>query len=174
MNWIAPQVARTDPPVVGDERTLLDGWLDFHRQTLLMKCAGLTAEQLTLRTAPPSGLSLIGLLRHLTEVERVWFRRRLAGERIDFHYRGQDGDLRREFDDIDPARAEREYAAYVREVESARAAAAGRSLDDTFYNDREQREQSLRWMYLHVITEYARHDGHADLLRERIDGATGR
>jgi uncharacterized damage-inducible protein DinB len=173
MNWIAPQVTRPDPPPVGDERTLLEHWLDFHRQTLLMKCAGLTAEQLTLRSAEPSTMTLLGLVRHMAEVERGWFRRRLAGEPVDFRYRDPETNPDGDFDDVDPAHAERDFDAFVREVAAARAAASGRSLEDTFFHTKRGVTMNLRWVYLHMIEEYARHNGHADLLRERIDGTTG-
>jgi uncharacterized damage-inducible protein DinB len=173
MTWIAPQTARVEPLPLGDERTLLETLLDFHRQTLLRKCAGLTPEQLAERATPPSGLTLLGLVRHMTEVERFWFRRRLAGESIEFQYRDADTNPDGDFNDFDAAHAERDYDAFVREIEAARAAAAGRSLDETFWYDRKQTDMSLRALYLHTIQEYARHNGHADLIRERIDGATG-
>jgi uncharacterized damage-inducible protein DinB len=172
MTWTAPEITRTDPPNVADERTMLDGWLDYHRETLLFKCAGLTAEQLKLRSAEPSSLSLLGLVRHMAEVERWWFRRRVAGEQITERYcteASPDGD----FDDLDTADAEADFAAFAAEVELARKVAAGRSLDDTFYHPRREAELSLRWVYVHMIEEYARHNGHADLIRERIDGTTG-
>jgi uncharacterized damage-inducible protein DinB len=173
MTWTAPQFSRVDPPPLGDERTLLDSYLDYHRHTLLWKCSGLTAEQLRMRIVEPSNLSLLGLLRHLTEVERVWFRRRFAGEQLDFLYCDMDTNPDGDFDDVDKADAEADHAAYVREVELARAAAAGHSLEETFYHARMGQEIKLRWVYLHMLEEYARHNGHADLLRERIDGATG-
>lgn len=151
---------------------MLDGWLDFHRQTLLLKCAGLTAEQLRRRAVEPSNLSLLGLLRHMVEVERAWFRRRFAGEHVEPPYSSPerpDAD----FDDVDTADAEADYAALTQEIRLARTAARGRSLDDQFYNPRGRVEMDLRWVYVHMIEEYARHNGHADLLRERIDGTTG-
>lgn len=172
MTWTAPETDRASAPLTGGERESLDGWLDFHRQTLLLKCAGLTGEQLVLRAAEPSTLSLLGLVRHLADVERSWFRRRFAGEQIDPLFwtdASPDGDL----DDTDPAAAEADFAAFHAEVELARAAAAGRSLDDTFVHPRSGEEMNLRWIYVHMIEEYARHNGHADLLRERIDGVTG-
>jgi uncharacterized damage-inducible protein DinB len=173
MTWTAPEIARTDVPSLGDERALLEAWLDFHRETLLTKCAGLTAEQLTLRSVEPSSMSLLGLVRHMAEVERSWFRRRLAGQQLDFLYctleTNEDGD----FDDVNAADAETDLATYAREVELARETTAGRSLDDTFYHSYRKEDMNLRWVYLHMIEEYARHNGHADLLRERIDGATG-
>jgi uncharacterized damage-inducible protein DinB len=172
MTWTAPQITRVDPPNKGDERTQLEGWLDYHRRTLLTKCAGLTAEQLRRRGVEPSSLSLLGLVRHMTEVERSWFRRRFAGEALDPLYYSEsnpDGD----FDDVDDADAASAFEALTSEVEAARAAAAGHSLDETFVHPRLRAEMDLRWIYLHMIEEYARHNGHADLLRERIDGSTG-
>ena len=173
MTWSAPQITRIDPPPAGDERTLLDAFLDHHRQTLLVKCAGLTAAQLRLRSFDPSGLSLLGLVRHMAEVERAWFRRRIGGESIDYLYCHTEANPDGDFDDVDAADARVDYDVYCREVELCRAAAAGRSLDGTFYHSTRREEMTVRWAYLHMIEEYARHNGHADLLRERIDGATG-
>jgi uncharacterized damage-inducible protein DinB len=173
MTWIAPQTTRLEPLPLGDERALLETLLDFHRQTLLRKCAGLTPEQFAERATPPSGLTLLGLVRHMTEVERAWFRRMLAGESIDFQYRDAGTNPKGDFNDFAAAHAERDYDAFVREIEAARATTAGRSLDETFWYDRKQTHMSLRALYLHMIQEYARHNGHADLIRERIDGATG-
>jgi uncharacterized damage-inducible protein DinB len=172
MPWTAPEVPRQSAPYVAGERQMLEAWLDFHRQTLLAKCAGLTADQLRLRAAPPSTLSLLGLVRHMTEVERAWFRRRVAGEKIDFQY-SSEADPDGEFDHVDEADAEHDIAAFQREIELARQAAAGHGLDETFHHDRRDADVSVRWAYVHMVEEYARHNGHADLLRERIDGATG-
>jgi uncharacterized damage-inducible protein DinB len=173
MTWIAPQTKRTEAPTIGDERTLLQTWLDFHRETLLHKCAGLTAAQLTLRSAAPSGLSLLGLVRHMADVERAWFRIRFAGEPLGPLYYNAETNPDGDFDDVDPAHAERDFETFAQEVASARAAAARRSLEETFYHAYRKGDVSLRWIYLHMIEEYARHNGHADLIRERIDGATG-
>jgi uncharacterized damage-inducible protein DinB len=170
-DWIAPEVTRVDEPTTGDERAMLEGWLDWHRQTLLTKCAGLSAEQLKRRSVEPSSLSLLGLVRHMLEVERSWFRRRAAGQQVSEVYYSDDnpdGD----FDDVDAADAQADHAAYVAEFDLARAAVADLPLEHEFTN-RHGQAISLRWVYLHMIEEYARHNGHADLLRERIDGATG-
>ncbi|MGH3120298.1 MAG: DinB family protein [Streptosporangiaceae bacterium] len=171
--WTAPEVPRTDPPYVASEREALDGWLDYHRATLLTKCQGLAGEQLARRAMPPSTLSLLGLVRHLADVERSWFRRRFAGETgLDYLYSSgeyPDG----EFDLAAADGAEADFAAYARECGQARAAAAGRSLDETFVHERDGSTIDLRWVYVHMIEEYARHNGHADLLREQIDGVTG-
>ena len=167
--WAAP--TRIDPPYLAGERESLDAWLDYHRDTLLMKCAGLDGEQLARRSCPPSTLSLLGLVRHMAEVERGWFRVVMAGaEAAPLYYSDDspDGD----FDDLDPARAAEDLAAYQEEVRAARQIAGGRSLDDVGHH-RRIGEINLRWVLVHMIEEYARHNGHADLLRERIDGATG-
>ena len=83
MTWTAPPIERTVPPYVADERTSLQAWLRFHRETLLWKCAGLTHEQLAARAVPPSGMSLLGLVRHMTDVERWWFRTNLRAEQVE-------------------------------------------------------------------------------------------
>jgi uncharacterized damage-inducible protein DinB len=151
---------------------MVEAWLDFHRQTLLSKCAGLTGDQLRQRAAPPSPLSLLGLVRHMAEVERGWFRRRVNSEKIGFLFSSA-ADPDGEFDHVEKADAERDFATYLAEVEAARRAAAGHDLDEIFYHSHRETDMSVRWAYLHMIEEYARHNGHADLLRERIDGETG-
>lgn len=170
MTWTAPAVDRIEGPLVADERTMLEGFLTYYRQTLLHKCSDLTGEQLARREVPPSDLSLLGLVRHMTEVERAWFRRRFAGQDVGYAYCSDD-DRYVDFEDLDPARAEADYGRLVEECRLADAAASGASLDDIFVHRGETR--SLRLIYVHMIEEYARHVGHADLLRERIDGATG-
>src|SRR3954470_790353 len=110
---------RTEPPRVADERTSLDAWLDFHRATLLWKCDGLTPEQLAERSAEPSTMSLLGLVRHMAEVERGWFRQFLDGQDLPDLYcteTDSDGD----FDNVDPARADEDFAAFRAEVDAAR------------------------------------------------------
>jgi uncharacterized damage-inducible protein DinB len=172
MSWTAPQAHRVDPPELADERASLDSYLDYHRQTLLWKCSGLTGEQLRRRAVGSSSLTLLGLVRHLTDVERSWFRKRFAGQQVDYvHVTEQNPDA--DFDDLDTADAGADLAAYLAELDSCRAAVAGRGLDETFIHPRLGREMSLRWVYLHMIEEYARHNGHADLIREAIDGTTG-
>jgi uncharacterized damage-inducible protein DinB len=172
MPWTAPQVGRQPAPYVAGELPMLEAWLEFHRQTLLTKCSGLTAAQLRQRATPPSTLSLLGLVRHMAEVERGWFRRRIAGEDVGFLF-SSEADPDGEFDHVDAADAEQDYATYLREIHLARQAVTGRGLDDTFFHSHRNAQLSVRWVYVHMIEEYARHNGHADLLRERIDGATG-
>ncbi len=168
VTWKAPDVERPQGPLTGPERPMLQAFLDGHRATLLYKCAGLTGEQLAGHAVPPSGLSLLGLIRHMTKVERTWFRQRFAGEPVDSPF---GADRTADFEQVDPARAAADYARLTEEFKLADAAVANASLDDTFTHDGEL--MSLRLIYLHMIEEYARHLGHADLLREQIDGATG-
>ena len=151
---------------------MLQGWLDWHRDTLLHKCAGLTTEQLKRASVDPSNLTLLGLVRHMTEVERAWFRRRVAGEELAGIFSGPDN-VDGDFDDVADADAESDFTAFQAEVAACDAAVASRSLEETFIHPRTQREISIRWVYIHMIEEYARHNGHADLIRERIDGVTG-
>ncbi|MEX0984388.1 MAG: DinB family protein [Actinomycetota bacterium] len=161
---------RTDPPQVSGERDSLDAWVDYHRATLLMKCAGLEPEQLATRSCPPSTLSLLGLVRHLTEVE-AWFHDFDGAPEGEWYSTEEDPDAC--FNAVEPSRADADLAAYTASVERARAAVHGRPLDEVSPVPDDGRSVSLRWIYLHMIEEYARHNGHADLLRERIDGATG-
>lgn len=150
---------------------MLEAWLEWHRGTLATKCDGLTQDQLRERAAPPSPLSLLGLVRHMAEVESGWFRNCLAGEGAGPAYTSEadpDGD----FDRVDDADPQADLARWREECEHARAVLAGiGSLDDRG-KGRDQ-EFSVRWVLVHMIEEYARHNGHADLLRERIDGTTG-
>jgi uncharacterized damage-inducible protein DinB len=175
MPWTAPVITRPAVPRVADERTMLEAWLDFHRQTLLMKCTGLSAEQLKRRSTPPSSLTLHGLVRHMAEVERGWFRIGFAGQAINALYSTEAWPTA-DFDDLETADPATDFATFAEEVRLARAVTVGRSLDDTFVARRAPRQGmaiSLRWIYVHMIEEYARHNGHADLLRECIDGVTG-
>lgn len=170
--WTAPAVNRTESPNVAPERTAAEALLDYFRETLLWKCAGLTADQLKQRSVPPSSMSLLGLVRHMAEVERVWFRIRIAGEDIGPIFCSDarpDGD----FDDVDAADAEADFATYQREVDAARAVLAARNFDDTFALTRPEATIDVRALVLHMIEEYARHCGHADLIRECVDGVTG-
>ncbi len=174
MTWTTPEITRTIAPLgalTGDERTLAGAWLDLQRQTLLWKCGGLTTGQLKLRAIEPSRLSLLGLLRHMAELERDWFRTRFAGQHAGYLYCSDD-DLNAEFD-VDSADAETDYATYIREIEVVRQLLSRRSLDEVYLDPRRKTEMNLRWVYSSMTVEYARHNGHADLLRERIDGRAG-
>ena len=172
--WPAEIPQRVDPTRLTDEKTALDEWVDFHRATLLMKCEGLSSEQLKMRSVEPSTLTLLGLVRHMSEVERGWFRRHAAREDVDFHY-CTDDDLDADLLNVDSADASADLAHYVEECRLSRVATASLSLDAVVPSrgDHPERTRNVRWIYLHMIEEYARHNGHADLLRERIDGVTG-
>jgi uncharacterized damage-inducible protein DinB len=165
---------RTDPPLAAGEREMLDAWLDWHRATLAVKCEGLTDDQLRERSVPPSGLSLLGLVRHMADVEIGWFRQVLNGEDVpDLYDRTSDPDA--DFSGAASGDVAAAFAAWAAECDLARkAAAAAPSLDvmSAGLSGRGNRV-SLRWILVHMIEEYARHNGHADLLRERIDGAVG-
>jgi uncharacterized damage-inducible protein DinB len=161
---------RVDPPFLAEDRAMLDAWLDYHRETLAVKCDGLDEQQLKRRAVEPSTMSLLGLVRHMAEVERNWFRRVLEGADagpIFYNDEYPDGD----FDLLDDADVASDMATWQAEIEHAREVSRVRSLDDT--GTRRGNPVSLRWILVHMIEEYARHNGHADLLRERIDGATG-
>lgn len=163
---------RPDLPRTAGERETLTSLLDWHRRTFELKCQGLTPEQLAERSVEPSSLSLHGLLRHLTGGERWWFRIQFAGEDAPMLYYS-DERPEQDFDDTD-GDVGAAWAAWHAECERSRAIVAAASLDDTGRTVRDGDPFSLRWLLTHVIAEYARHNGHADLLRERIDRRTGR
>ncbi|MFI1221489.1 MULTISPECIES: DinB family protein [unclassified Streptomyces] len=166
---------RPMPPLNADERTSLESWLDFYRATLAQKCADLPDEDLREASAAPSPITLLGLLQHLAEVERNWFRRVLAQEDAPplFAPPAGDGGAGHDggWDLAEDATHEQALARWEAEVASARRNCATRALDDTspFMGG----QVTLRWIYTHMIGEYARHCGHADLIRERVDGRTG-
>ncbi len=165
---------RTDPPVVAGEKETLSAFLDYHRTTLEMKCEGLTDEQLRTRAVEPSTLSLMGLLRHMGEVERWWFRMVFTNEKVEDLYDYTDDDDA-DFNDIAEATYEDALSKWKAECERSQAILAAADLDEISKLDppKDRERVSMRWIVVHMIEEYARHNGHADLLRERIDGATG-
>jgi uncharacterized damage-inducible protein DinB len=170
MTWTAPQPDPVDGPLTGDDRGILEGYLAWQRLTLLSVCAGLPAAQLAARPLPSSNLSLLGLVRHLAKVERIWLRQRVAGEEVPALYGGPGNNT--DFDDVEAARAAPELDQLQQEWRSADAAAATRPFTHEIIVHGET--MSLRMVYVHLIGEYARHNGHADLLREALDGVTGR
>jgi uncharacterized damage-inducible protein DinB len=161
---------RSEPTFVLPERQMLEGWLEFHRTTLLLKCEGLDDAQRKARPLGTSKLSLHGLLRHMAEVERNWFRRVLLEEPVGpiwYDPAVEDSELV----PLDEAVWESDLAVWAAECDASRAAAAERDLDVT--GVRHGQPCSLRWIYVHMIEEYARHNGHADLIREMVDGSVG-
>ena len=173
MTWIAPDVERSDDyPARRNEpeQDMLRDWLDWHRATLLRKCAGLDAERLAERAVPSSDLSLLGLVRHMSDTERGWVRQTFRGEQIpDLYYRPDSPSA--DFKEAGPANAEQDYGIYLAECRAVDTALENAKLDDTF-TFREQ-TISARWMWQHLVEEYARHNGHADLIREAVDGSAG-
>ncbi len=167
---------RIEPPRQADERATLVAFLDYHRATLLLKIEGVSDEAAREATVPPSDLSLLGLVRHLAEVERSWFRHRFAGDDVPPLFYGsshatgdEDGDFHPGPDDTVAEALE----AWRAEVAFANELIAAHSLDDISELPASDGHNNLRWVLVHLIEEYARHNGHADLIRERIDGTTG-
>ncbi|MEV6329807.1 DinB family protein [Streptomyces sp. NPDC051909] len=165
---------RVHPATATGERQALEQWLEFHRATLATKCAGLTDAQLRTVSVPPSELNLLGLVRHMAEAERGWFRKVFGGEETPWLY-ATDEDFDRSLHTTDDDGYEEAHATWQAEIAHARKLTEGRDLDDLAAgtHDRTGDLINLRWIYLHMIEEYARHNGHADLIRERVDGATG-
>jgi hypothetical protein len=161
-----------DPlPRTGDDRTLITALLDWQRETFALKCAGVPPERLSEKSVPPSSLSLHGLVRHLAGTERWWFRQQFLSEEVPhLYYTDDDPDQDFETLDGDPAEA---FAVWRAECARSREIAAAADLDATGIQRSTGQPISLRRIMLHMVAEYARHNGHADLLRERIDGATG-
>ena len=160
-------------PCLGDERATLTEYLRFQRLTLQLKCDGLDAGQLARRAVEPSTMSLLGLVRHMAEVERAWFRRRFAGNDLPRRYQtAADPDADFNGAVADPAVVEEAWAAWRDEVAFADEFIRDHDLDFVGC-DSEGSPVSLRELLVHMVEEYARHNGHADLLRERIDGRIG-
>ncbi|MER8072154.1 DinB family protein [Streptomyces sp. NPDC094034] len=167
---------RPVPPARADERVMLEAWLDFHRATLALKCSGLRDEQVRLASAAPSAMTLLGLVQHMAEVERNWFQRVFAGQDVPLVFEECEdfGFTLRPDRGLDEA-----MAAWQAEIAQGRELIAAASLDDSGQLSEQAADQvgddkvSLRWILVHLIEEYARHNGHADLIRERIDGVAG-
>jgi uncharacterized damage-inducible protein DinB len=165
-------IERIGPSVTAGEREMLRAFLDYHRATLAMKCDGLNNDDLRRQSMPPSTLSLLGLVRHMAEVERTWFRRVINGEDIGLVW-SDEGDYQVAYDARAATRSEA-FAAWQSEVEhSRRIEANAPSLDILGHQTRWNEDVSLRLVMIHVLLEYARHNGHADFLREGIDGIVG-
>ncbi|MEU4111978.1 DinB family protein [Streptomyces sp. NPDC027717] len=165
---------RREPAIDAGERDMLEGWLDYHRQTLIEKCADLTDRQLRTPSVEPSTMTLLGLVRHLAEVERYWFHEILLGEDPGVLYSTEE-DPDADWHITEADTWQDAYTTWLTEVETARRNAAGLGLDDFSKGLRRSAGDpfNVRWIYTHMIEEYARHNGHADLIRERVDGRTG-
>jgi hypothetical protein len=168
----AVEDTRTGPPFMAGDRESLESWLEFYRETLPIKVGGLTPDQMCQAAVPPSTLTLLGIVRHLSKVERYWFGNVVAGVDAPKLYCEDDPDG--DFNDVRPDTALVDLDGYHEEVATARSRAAKiEDLDAVLPGRRNGQDLNLRWVYVHMIEEYARHLGHADLLRECIDGVTG-
>jgi uncharacterized damage-inducible protein DinB len=166
-------VTRPEPPLVGDDATMLPPWLDYQRATLLWKCDALDGEALVRQSVPPSPVSLLGIVRHMTIVEWYWFERIFAGTSTEQPI-STDADEDADWNDLDAGRAMEEMDRFQAQCAVSREIVAGaESMDQLAATVRRGEIFSLRWIMVHMIEEYARHNGHADFLRELIDGAVG-
>lgn len=165
---------RTDGPMTGTEREILEHFLDLYRDSVLLKIAGLTPDQLAERAVPPSSLSLLGVVRHLTEVEAYWLRVVLLDESDVPDYYCTRASPDEDFDGATAATAGADVEAYQAEITtSRRTVASWDDLETPARGKRHGNAVNLRWILVHLVEEYARHLGHMDLLRERVDGRTG-
>lgn len=181
MGWVhevtqerSPQIPdeRDDPPFMAGDRDSLESWLELYRATLPIKVGGLTPSQLCQAAVPPSSLTLLGIVRHMTKVERYWFGNVVGGEDLPFLYCEQDPDG--DFNDLAEDSALADLGRFEAELVASRHRAhAVIDLDAPLPGKRRGNDVNLRWVYVHMIEEYARHLGHADLIRECVDGVTG-
>ncbi|HUY07218.1 MAG TPA: DinB family protein [Acidimicrobiales bacterium] len=167
-------ITRVETPIVGTNEEMLLSFIDFHRATLVQKCSGLTTEQARQRSVPPSSMSLLGLVRHMTDVEKMWFIARFQGEEPTGLFRTPE-DPDAAFNDLGGPGLEECLELFLVACERSREIVAEtKSLDQIAIGPRRGDQYvSMRWILFHLIEEYARHNGHADLLREVIDGSTG-
>ena len=152
------------------ERECLVGYLDFYRGTLALKCDGLSAEQLASKAVPPSNISLLGLVRHMARVEHSWFRRVIPAQ-MELPRIFQDDDAGFGFGQVDDELVRASHDLWEGEIAQAREVLDRTDLDQVVDVHGEPTE--VRDIIVHMIEEYARHCGHADLVREVVDGRTG-
>lgn len=165
-------VERLTPPLVADEATMLAAWLDWHRETLAQKLSGVDPTRVSEATVAPSTLTLLGLVRHMADNERYWFREVVGGESV-AEYWAPDDDPEADFRDAHPDGPDADVTEWRRAVAESRVVMDGRSMDGLTAKEFPKGRMSLRWVVVHMIEEYARHNGHADLVRERLDGVVG-
>jgi uncharacterized damage-inducible protein DinB len=161
---------RYGTPVAGDEKEVLAGFLDHYRATILAICEGLSDEDLR-RTVVPSGTTILGMIKHLAYVERGWFQETIAGDRVEFPFNADDPDedLR-----VKPEETTEEILdLYRAECDRSRQIMEMVSLNDQAKGKERSADYNVRWVVVHMIEETARHAGHADIIREQLDGATG-
>lgn len=160
--------------MTGDELATLHGFLTYQRATLDWKCAGLDADQVARRAVPPSTMSLLGLVRHLADTERSWFRTFVGETTQPIFFTADEPDLDFDGARADPDDVENAFARWRAECAHSDGIITSAPLEQTFFRAKYGGETiSLRWILAHMIEEYSRHNGHADLLRQCIDGSTG-
>lgn len=164
---------RSEPSYGANEREMLEGWLHYHRMTLELKCEGLDDTQCNLRPIPTSSLSLHGLVRHLSEVEHYWTSIVFTGSPRDEGIFCSEASPDADFDEAEASTFAHDLAIFHEQCRLADDRMAQASLDDTGSSPLNGGLVTLRWILTHLIEEYARHNGHADLIRELIDGAVG-
>lgn len=168
------EIERVEPAVVANETEMLVGFLEYQRATLALKCEGLDSQQAARRSAPPSTLSPLGIIRHLTDAETFWFVDRFGGEKAQNLYRSSEHP-NAAFDDLDGADLDESLERWSQACELSRQIVANaQSMNQlskgTYRNDQ---HFTLGWMVHKLTAEYTRHNGHIDLLREAIDGEVG-
>ena len=163
---------RTTADATGDERAVATSLLEFHRETLFAKCEGISEEQLKKRAIPPSAMSLLGLLRHMIQVEMLWTQECLEGRNPEYPFKNPEVPDS-EFEALDSMPVEEVFFRYLAAVEISRTSLASYDFDELKFARIFHREVSVRFIHIHLLEEYARHCGHADLLREAVDGRTG-
>jgi len=159
---------RVEPPPSASEKETLEAFLDYHRQTVVLKCAGVPEEELR-RAMVVSGTSMLGIVKHLGFNERWWFQEVFAARDVQFPWNEADPDTEFRIEEHETAESVIDF--YVQECDKSRAIIAEASLDDVAENSKSGR--SLRWILFHMFEETSRHNGHLDILREMIDGTTG-
>lgn len=161
---------RYGAPIAAGEKEVLEGFLDHYRALLLALCEGLSEEELR-RPMVASGTCLLGLVKHLSLVERWWFQENVGNEPHDFEFDAADPDA--DFRIEDGETAEQIFGMYRASCTKSREVLAGVTLDDLIQGSKRSRDYNVRWVVVHMIEETARHVGHLDLIREQLDGATG-
>src|SRR5919106_1061755 len=161
---------RYGTPVAGTEKEVLTGFLDHYRATIIAICEGLSDEDLR-RPMVPSGTTLLGMIKHLAYVERGWFQETIAGDQVEYPFDADDpdADLRIERDES----TEEILDLYRSECSRSRQIIETVSLDDLVKGEERSADYNVRWVIVHMIEETARHAGHADIIREQLDGSTG-
>ena len=162
-------MTRVNPPEIADERSMLINWLAYHRETVRVKCEGLTDEQMKQQSVPPSNLSPLGMVRHLAEVEAFWWREVVEAKPVPVYCDDENRDA--DFDFPEDASVAEAWSTWDAQVAHADEVFARHALDDVVQE--RGADNSIRWIMVHLIEEYARHNGHLDLLRELADGTVG-